>query len=239
MPPQNLAWASKAATGAAELRRKRMTIHETEMGTVATQRIPRPRSNAWNIAMLLVAGAGVVTVLTLQIGTSGTEPAEKAAATASFSLEAVEQSRVLNESVGSSSIENHSPRASRIEAASMWLQGLADGTILPSDVTSRLRHQQPKVARIVLEAWSASSSAYRGVLDARALNATEAPAGSAGTRVINARLAGIADARALNEYRGATAEASSLQAIADTRALNESSVVATPQKCTLSTIDGC
>jgi hypothetical protein len=236
MPPRTLAWASTAATGAAELRRKRMTTHQTEMATVATQRIPR--NNAWKIGMLL-AGAGIVAVLTFQVATSGTEPAGKTAGTASLSLEAVGQSRLLNESVGSSSIENLSPRARRNETANRWLQGLAAGTILPSDVTSRLQHQQPKVASIVLEARSASSSAYRGVLDARALNATEAPAGAAGTRVINARLAGIADARALNEYRGATAEASSLQAIADTRALNESSVVATPQKCTLSTIDGC
>jgi hypothetical protein len=61
-----------------------------------------------------------------------------------------------------------------------------------------------------------------GVLDARGLNPSEAPAESVGTAVSDASLAGIADARALNEYRGVTATSPSLQAIGDARRLNES-----------------
>jgi hypothetical protein len=136
------------------------------------------------------AGAGIVAVLTLQVGTSGIEPADKTAGTASFSLEAVEQSRALNEFATNSTVAN---------------------TPLSLD----------------------------GVLDTRALNAAEAPAKSVGTTVTDARLAGIAHARALNETEHVTVSASPLQAIADARSLNESGHVTGAQICTLPTIDGC
>ena len=48
----------------------------------------------------------------------------------------------------SAAISTGSPEAAN------WLVGLADGLILPSDVTSRLAAQDPRTARIVMAAWS-------------------------------------------------------------------------------------
>jgi hypothetical protein len=41
----------------------------------------------------------------------------------------------------------------RVERALSWVHGLANGLILPSDVTARLGHQDPGLARIVLKTW--------------------------------------------------------------------------------------
>ena len=41
-----------------------------------------------------------------------------------------------------------------LQEAGSWIEGLADGLILPSDVTSRLAAQDPRTARIVMAAWS-------------------------------------------------------------------------------------
>jgi hypothetical protein len=49
--------------------------------------------------------------------------------------------------------------ATRLQEAGNWIEGLADGLILPSDVTSRLAAQDPKTARIVMAAWSDLSAA--------------------------------------------------------------------------------
>jgi len=49
----------------------------------------------------------------------------------------------------------------RISTAVGWVQGLADGLISPTDVTDRLRVQDPKVARIVSNVWAALRP-YRG-----------------------------------------------------------------------------
>jgi hypothetical protein len=46
-----------------------------------------------------------------------------------------------------------------LQEAGTWIEGLADGLILPSDVTSRLAGQDPRTARIVMAAWSDLSAA--------------------------------------------------------------------------------
>jgi hypothetical protein len=42
----------------------------------------------------------------------------------------------------------------RLRTALRWVEGLATGLILPTDVTGRLAVQKPKMARIVTAAWS-------------------------------------------------------------------------------------
>ena len=42
----------------------------------------------------------------------------------------------------------------RLRTALTWVEGLATGLILPTDVTGRLAVQKPKMARIVTAAWS-------------------------------------------------------------------------------------
>jgi len=42
----------------------------------------------------------------------------------------------------------------RLQEALGWLDGLAAGLILPSDVTSRMEAHDPRMARVVLAAWS-------------------------------------------------------------------------------------
>lgn len=44
--------------------------------------------------------------------------------------------------------------STRLQAALGWVHGLAAGLILPSDVTSRLEVQDPKMAKIVMSAWA-------------------------------------------------------------------------------------
>jgi hypothetical protein len=44
--------------------------------------------------------------------------------------------------------------ATGLQEAGTWIEGLAEGLILPSDVTSRLAAQDPRTARIVMAAWS-------------------------------------------------------------------------------------
>jgi hypothetical protein len=44
--------------------------------------------------------------------------------------------------------------ATGLQEAGTWIEGLANGLILPSDVTSRLAVQDPRTARIVMAAWS-------------------------------------------------------------------------------------
>ena len=44
--------------------------------------------------------------------------------------------------------------ATGLQEAGAWIDGLADGLILPSDVTSRLAVLDPRTARIVMAAWS-------------------------------------------------------------------------------------
>jgi uncharacterized protein (DUF2237 family) len=54
--------------------------------------------------------------------------------------------------------------SARLQRAVGWMGGLAAGLILPSDVTSRLRAQDPKLAKVVMAAWSdlnSSGSAIR------------------------------------------------------------------------------
>jgi hypothetical protein len=46
-----------------------------------------------------------------------------------------------------------------LQEAGTWIEGLADGLILPSDVTSRLAGQDPRTARIVMAGWSDLSAA--------------------------------------------------------------------------------
>jgi hypothetical protein len=145
-----------------------MTTSEMDFAGVAARKFGGVRPRVWAFGILTVLVAAVTAALSLSSAPSQTERAGEAAS--SFSVEGVQQARVLNESPTASSIENHSPRGGRIEMATRWLQGLADGTILPSDVTSRLQFQHPKVARIVMAEWSASSSVHKGVHDARALN---------------------------------------------------------------------
>lgn len=41
----------------------------------------------------------------------------------------------------------------RLQRAVSWLEGLAGGIILPSDVTGRLHEQAPNLARLVMAAW--------------------------------------------------------------------------------------
>jgi hypothetical protein len=43
--------------------------------------------------------------------------------------------------------------ATGLQEAEAWIEGLAAGLILPSDVTSRLAVQDPRTARIVMAAW--------------------------------------------------------------------------------------
>ena len=49
--------------------------------------------------------------------------------------------------------------ATGLQEAGAWIEGLADGLILPSDVTSRLAVQDPRTASIVMAAWSDLSAA--------------------------------------------------------------------------------
>jgi hypothetical protein len=49
--------------------------------------------------------------------------------------------------------------ATGLQEAGAWIDGLADGLILPSDVTSRLAVQDPRTARIVMAVWSDLSAA--------------------------------------------------------------------------------
>jgi len=49
--------------------------------------------------------------------------------------------------------------ATGLQEAGTWIEGLAAGLILPSDVTSRLAVQDPRTARIVMAAWSDLSAA--------------------------------------------------------------------------------
>lgn len=44
--------------------------------------------------------------------------------------------------------------SARLRTALSWVDGLASGMILPTDVTNRLSMQDPKMARIVMAAWS-------------------------------------------------------------------------------------
>jgi len=44
-------------------------------------------------------------------------------------------------------------RPARVERVTSWLEGLATGTILPSDVSGRLQQQDPQLARAVMAAW--------------------------------------------------------------------------------------
>ena len=53
----------------------------------------------------------------------------------------------------------------QLETAVAWVDGLAAGFILPSDVTSRLDTQDPEMARVVRAAWSdLLSSGSQGLL---------------------------------------------------------------------------
>ena len=55
-------------------------------------------------------------------------------------------------------------RSIRLQRALGWVDGLAAGLILPSDVTSRLEAQDPRMAKVVMSAWSdlkSSGSAIR------------------------------------------------------------------------------
>jgi hypothetical protein len=49
--------------------------------------------------------------------------------------------------------------ATGLQEVGTWIEGLASGLILPSDVTSRLAVQDPRTARIVMAAWSDLSAA--------------------------------------------------------------------------------
>ena len=60
--------------------------------------------------------------------------------------------------VAASQISHADDRVSNVVG---WVQGLADGLILPTDVTERLSGQDPKTAKIVSSVWSALSP-YRG-----------------------------------------------------------------------------
>jgi len=44
--------------------------------------------------------------------------------------------------------------SARLRTALSWVEGLAAGQILPTDVTNRLGVQEPRTARIVMAAWS-------------------------------------------------------------------------------------
>ena len=140
------------------------------MGTIATQRIPAHKLGARTIGLVLAAVTGISagTAVMVETITSDRETADR---TASASVLGVQQSRAINESVSNPTARAESGRSARIKTATKWLEGLAAGLILPRDVTLRLQQQQPKVARIVMAGWLASSSVNQGVLDARALKA--------------------------------------------------------------------
>jgi hypothetical protein len=44
--------------------------------------------------------------------------------------------------------------AIRLQESLRWVDGLVAGLILPSDVTSRLQAQDPRMAKVVMSAWS-------------------------------------------------------------------------------------
>jgi hypothetical protein len=186
-----------------------MTINETGMTTIPTKRLWGFRLSSWTIGLLLLGAAGIVAALMVARVTSGTEPAVKTA-TASLSVDGVEQSRTLNVPATSPKAAITALRLDGILAAralngsgvvtlkTRWLQGLATGLILPGDVTTRLQ-QHPGFAKTVMAEWRASQSPGHGVLDARTLNKSEPPTNSFTKKgVVEARLTGIADARALN-----------------------------------------
>jgi hypothetical protein len=54
---------------------------------------------------------------------------------------------------------NSAGGAIRLQRALGWVDGLAGGSILPSDVTSRLEAQDPRIAKVVVSAWSDLNSA--------------------------------------------------------------------------------
>jgi hypothetical protein len=163
-----------------------MTINETGMTTIPTKRLWGFWLSSWTIGLLLLSAAGIVAALMVARVTSGTEPAVKTA-TASLSVDGVEQSRTLNAPATSPKAAITPLRLDGILAAralngpgvvtlkTRWLQGLATGLILPGDVTTRLQQQNPELAKTVMAEWRASQSPGHGVLDARALNKSEPP----------------------------------------------------------------
>jgi hypothetical protein len=145
-----------------------MTIHETEMATVATQRIPRPRPSTWSIGMLVVAGAGLV-ALTMQVVTSGTEPAERTA-TASFSIEAAEQSRTLNGLATSSTAAPSTLSLDGVLDARALNEAEAAESFAAGRTGARLASEIAHVRALNEYAVAASSSSLQAIADARALN---------------------------------------------------------------------
>ena len=49
---------------------------------------------------------------------------------------------------------NSSGSAIRLRKALSWVDGLAAGLIIPSDITSRLEAQDPRMAKVVMDTWS-------------------------------------------------------------------------------------
>jgi hypothetical protein len=49
---------------------------------------------------------------------------------------------------------NATGSSTRLQQALSWVDGLVDGLIVPSDVTSRLRQQDPEMANIVMSVWA-------------------------------------------------------------------------------------
>jgi hypothetical protein len=52
--------------------------------------------------------------------------------------------------------------AARLGTGVSWIDGLATGLILPTDVTGRLTSQRPRLARVVIGAWSDLASSGGG-----------------------------------------------------------------------------
>ena len=57
--------------------------------------------------------------------------------------------------VASASVSNaDAVPSTRLQRAVRWVDGLAAGTILPSDITSRLEAQDPRMVKVVMTTWS-------------------------------------------------------------------------------------
>lgn len=106
-------------------------------------RIPRSRG-LYLAAIMAVTGAALASIIVLRGPAGQGWTSVDAQTEASASVSAAE-APALAVSVAPSA---------RMQEALEWVNGLATRQILPTDVTSRLQLQDPRLARTVLRAWS-------------------------------------------------------------------------------------
>jgi hypothetical protein len=100
------------------------------------------------LVVLVVVGVVVVLAVVAALGVvvvSSGNRAERSSAT---------ERQVDDDSRSAGSVEMRSVEdPSRVQRAASWLNGLASGQILPTDVTGRLQQQDEQLARLVMGTW--------------------------------------------------------------------------------------